>query len=199
MKGHTGGIQTPLLWTLTFWRKPGVEKAEARVALFEETVLPHLDAAYNLARWLMRNDVDAQDVVQESYLRALRFFDGYRGGDAKAWLLAIVRNTCRSWRSRQKGEAIPFDEAAHGDSGRYAQNQEQTTARGEQMDALRICMEMLPADFREVLVMRELEEMSYREIADATGLALGTVMSRLSRARKRLEECATGRKAEAVK
>ena len=150
-----------------------------------------------LARWLMRNDVDAQDVVQESYLRALRFFDGYRGGDAKAWLLAIVRNTCRSWRSRQKGEAIPFDEAEHGDS-RYVQNQEQTTARGEQMDALRVCIERLPTDFREVLVMRELEEMSYREIADATGLALGTVMSRLSRARKRLEECAIGSKAEAA-
>lgn len=206
MKEHAGSLQTPLSWTLTFWRKPGVEKAEARrsdtgaqsrLALFEETVLPHLDAAYNLARWLMRNDVDAQDVVQESYLRALRFFDGYRGGDAKAWLLAIVRNTCRSWRSRQKGEAVPFDEATHSE-GRYTQNQEQKTARGEQMDALRVCIEMLPADFREVLVMRELEEMSYREIADATGLALGTVMSRLSRARKRLEECATDSKVEAA-
>lgn len=174
-----------------------MEKAEARVALFEKTVLPHLDAAHNLARWLMRNDVDAQDVVQESYLRALRFFDGYRGGDAKAWLLAIVRNTCRNWRRWQNSEAVPFDEAEHSER-RYGQNQEQQTAQGEQMNALRFCIELLPEDFREVLVMRELEEMSYREIADVTGLALGTVMSRLSRARRRLEECATGSKLEAV-
>ena len=167
--------------------------AQSRLALFEEMVLSHLDAAYNLARWLMRNDEDAHDVVQESYLRALRFFDGYRGGDAKAWLLAIVRNTCRTWHSKRNRDAVPFDEVEHSESC-PGQNQEQQTARGEQMDALRICIELLPADFREVLVMRELEEMSYREIADATGLALGTVMSRLSRARKRLEECATSGK-----
>jgi RNA polymerase sigma-70 factor (ECF subfamily) len=128
-------------------------------------------------------------------MRALRFFEGYRGGDAKAWLLAIVRNTCRSWHSRQRGEAVPFDETEHSED-RYSLNQEQATARGQKMDALRICIELLPAEFREVLVLRELEEMSYREIAGATGLALGTVMSRLSRARKRLEECATSSKAE---
>jgi RNA polymerase sigma-70 factor (ECF subfamily) len=197
MKGHAEGVPAPLSWTLTFWHKPGVKKAEAHVALFEETVLPHLDAAYNLARWLMRNDVDAQVVVQESCLRALRFFDGYRGGDAKAWLLAIVRNICHSWRSRQKGDVVPFDEAEHSED-RYGQNQEQTMAQREQIGALQLCIEMLPVEFQEVLVMRELEEMSYREIANATGLAVGTVMSRLSRARKRLEECATGTTAEAA-
>jgi RNA polymerase sigma-70 factor (ECF subfamily) len=174
-----------------------VEKAKAHIALFEETVLPHLDAAYNLARWLIRNDADAQDIVQESYLRALRFFEGYRGGDGKAWLLAIVRNTCRNWHSRQRGEAVPFDESEHSED-RSSLNQEQAAARGQKMDALRLCIELLPAEFREVLVMRELEEMSYREIAGATGLALGTVMSRLSRARKRLEECATEGAVEAA-
>jgi RNA polymerase sigma-70 factor (ECF subfamily) len=180
------------------WRKRGVEKEAGspdREQLFREIVLPHLDAAYNLARWLMHNPVEAQDVVQESCLRALRFFDGYQGGDAKAWLLAIVRNTCRSWQSRQTREwnVVPFDEAERhvaDDAG----GQEEKLAREEQVGVLHRCIEQLPTDFREVLVMRELEEMSYREIADATGLALGTVMSRLSRARKRLEDCATGTK-----
>lgn len=196
----------PLSWNLTLWPKrraaPASSEAvrpQSQLELFEEIVLPHLDAAFNLARWLMRNDQDAQDVVQEAYLRAFRFFDGYRGGDAKAWLLAVVRNTCRTWQRRQVREsgAVPFDEAVH--SGDEAlPDQEQILVNREQVRALRHCIEKLPLDFREVLVMRELEEMSYQQIADALGLALGTVMSRLSRARKRLEECAAGRTLEAA-
>lgn len=198
----------PVSWKLIPWRKRGVEKKDAgrvqpnsasRLDLFQEIILPHLDAAYNLARWLMRNEVDAQDVVQESYLRAFRFFDGYQGGDGKAWLLAIVRNTCRSWQRRRshEGEAVPFDEAASRVAG-DAPSQEDALVQEQRIGVLRGCIEMLPEDFREVLVMRELEEMSYREIAEATGLALGTVMSRLSRARKRLEDCAAGRGKEAA-
>jgi RNA polymerase sigma-70 factor (ECF subfamily) len=207
IEGDAGG---PVLvsWDLTLWRTLGSAKADAdrkhaspqsTLELFEEIVLPHLDAAHNLARWLTRNEVDAQDVVQESYLRAFRFFDGYKGGDSKAWLLAIVRNTCRTWQRRHSLEtgAVPFEEAAYNNEG-YAPSQEESTVQEERIQVLRSCIEMLPVDFREVLIMRELEEMSYREIADATGLALGTVMSRLSRARKRLEQCAANRTIVAV-
>jgi len=160
-------------------------------------MLPHLDSAHNLARWLVRNDADAQDVVQEAYLRALRFFESFRGGDGKAWLLEIVRNTARSWLRRQgrgPGSAEPLNETAHTSPDATP---EQALSGQENMARLRTCIEALPPEFREVLVMRELEEMSYREIGDATGLPPGTVMSRLSRARKRLEECAGRRAAEA--
>jgi RNA polymerase sigma-70 factor (ECF subfamily) len=169
----------------------------SRAENFERIMLPHLDAAHNLARWLTRNDQDAQDMVQEAYLRAFRFFDGYRGGDGKAWLLEIVRNTCRTFQRRESrgGASVPFDETVY-TAGSIAPEQEAKLAGRENMDILRNCIEALPDEFREVLVLRELEEMSYREIADATALAIGTVMSRLSRARKRLEDCA-GRHKEA--
>jgi RNA polymerase sigma-70 factor (ECF subfamily) len=198
----------PVSWEVALWRTPGSRRADSepalpsqqsKLALFEETILPHLDAAHNLARWLTRSDVDAQDLVQESYLRAFRFFDTYRGGDSKAWILTIVRNTCRTWLRRQirDAEAVPFDEAAH--SGAVSvPDQEQGTFGRERMEVLRGCIEMLAVDFREILILRELEEMSYQEIAQVTGLALGTVMSRLSRARKRLAECAAGRNLEAA-
>jgi RNA polymerase sigma factor (sigma-70 family) len=175
----------------------------SRLELFEEIVMPHLNAAHNLARWMTRNDQDAQDVVQEAYLRAFRFFDSYQGGDGKAWVLEVVRNTCRTWMSRRNrgSRAVPFDEAAHsgGAEGFGHASPVASLAGREKMGILRGCMEALPAEFREVLVMRELEEMSYREIAAATGLAIGTVMSRLSRARKRLEECAAKRSGEAAR
>ncbi len=191
----------PLSWSLTVWRKRGAEEAgiPSKLELFEDIILPHLDAAYNLARWLTRNEHDAQDVVQESYLRAYRFFDGYRGGDSKAWLMAVVRNTCRSWQRRQYRDSasVPFDEVAHSGDGR-GRDQEQKLADQEGVGVLRECIEKLPDEFREVLVLRELEEMSYQEIANATALPLGTVMSRLSRARKRLEECAGRPTAEAA-
>jgi RNA polymerase sigma factor (sigma-70 family) len=203
------GDTAPISWDLSIWPKRSAEKTkmdEARsrphsqLELFEQMILPHLDAAYNLARWLTRNDQDAQDVVQESYLRAFRFFDGYRGGDGKAWVLAVVRNTCRTWQLRQNREraAVPFDESAHSGNG-IAPDQEQSVVDRERTGVLRTCIETLPIEFREVLVMRELEEMSYQEIADTLGVALGTVMSRLSRARKRLEECVASRMLEAAR
>lgn len=169
---------------------------QTRLELFEELILPHLSAAHNLARWLTRDEEDAQDVVQEACLRAFRFFDGYRGTDAKSWLLTIVRNTCRTWQKQNRDpKAVPFDEAAHSGENQVSQ-QEKSVADRERAGVLRSCIEMLPIDFREVLILRELEEMSYREIAEVTGLAIGTVMSRLSRARRRLEECAASRTME---
>jgi RNA polymerase sigma-70 factor (ECF subfamily) len=169
--------------------KPG------KLKLFEECILPHLDAAYNLARWLTRNEDAAQDIVQEAYLRAFRFFDSYNGGDGKAWLLAVVRNTCMTWHhlEKRKLSSEPFDEMAHS-SNRQTQNQEERLVDSDRMTVLRDCLEVLPLEFREVIVMRELEEMSYRQISEVASLPVGTVMSRLSRARKRLEDCASGSK-----
>ncbi len=162
--------------------------------LFEECILPHLDAAYNLAHWLVRNPQDAQDVVQESFLRAFRFFPGFNGGDPKAWLLAIVRNTCFTWsRSANRAVAEPFDEASHRPLNPAPTAEERLAAEGDAA-MLRNCIELLPTEFREVIVMRELEEMSYRQIAQAASVPEGTVMSRLSRARKRLEECVKRKK-----
>jgi RNA polymerase sigma-70 factor, ECF subfamily len=177
---------------------PGAERArsspQSRLELFEEIMLPHLNAAYNMARWLTRDEDDAGDVLQEAYLRAFRFFDNFHDGDGKAWLLAVVRNAYRSWRRRQfrVSHAVPFDETVHSVEDRCP-DQEQRVADGEKFDVIRACMEMLPVESREVLVLRELEEMSYREIAAVTGLAIGTIMSRLSRARQRLEQCVARR------
>lgn len=164
-----------------------------KLALFEQTILPHLNSAYNLARWLTRNDDDAQDVVQEAYLRAFRFFDGFKGGDGKAWLLAIVRNTCLTWRRRERGNVttLPFDEMAHGSD--RAASAEAGLVEEARLGTLRNCIESLPLEYREVIIMRELEELSYREIADTASVPIGTVMSRLARARKRLQECVTSR------
>jgi len=164
---------------------------------FEQVVLPHLDAAYNLARWLIRSPADAEDVVQEACLRALRFFDGYRGGDSRAWLLKIVRNTCYSWvrKNRPTELSDEFDETVHSGEvvGTDAEAKLVSRASSEQV---RKALETLPAGFREVLVLREIEELSYKEISDVTGVPMGTVMSSLSRARQRLREelrAATGK------
>jgi len=156
---------------------------------FEREVLPHLDAAYNLARWLTRNDQDAQDVVQEAYLRAFRFFSGFRGGDARAWLLKIVRNTCYTWlqQNRPQQPTEEFDEKLFGLDPR-ALNPEEALLRSDSGKLLRQALEILPKDFREVLILRELEGMSYKEISAVTGMPLGTVMSRLSRARSGLRQ-----------
>jgi RNA polymerase sigma-70 factor (ECF subfamily) len=168
------------------------DPAPSRLALFDEMILPHLDAAYNLARWILRNDSDARDVVQESYLRALRFFDRFHGADGKSWVLGIVRNTCRNFQQQLGRDSAgpPFDETSYRSAGPDA---EQLFAQRERAGVLESCIDNLPAEFREILILRELEEMSYRDIADTTGLAIGTVMSRLSRARKRLEDCAAQR------
>jgi RNA polymerase sigma-70 factor (ECF subfamily) len=154
---------------------------------FEEALLPHLDAAYNLARWLMRNDDDAEDVVQEAYLRALRFFGGFYGSNARAWLLTIVRNTCyTSLRKNRMPEfSCGFDDAA--------QDWESDEPDPETLQVMKVekqlvidAIENLPVEFREVMILREFEELSYKEIASVTGVPVGTVMSRLARARKRL-------------
>jgi RNA polymerase sigma-70 factor, ECF subfamily len=160
---------------------------------FEQAVLPHLDAAYNLARWLMRNEQDAQDVAQEAYLRAFRFFPGFRGGDARAWLLKIVRNTCYSWlhANRPLQEATEFDES-HFPPDSCALNPEEAALQNNTNTQVRKALEKLPPNYREVLILRELEGMSYKEIADITGMPAGTVMSSLSRARGRLRQILTG-------
>jgi RNA polymerase sigma-70 factor (ECF subfamily) len=164
-----------------------------RLARFEQTVLPHLDAAYNLARWLTRNEHDAQDVVQEAYLRAYRFFDSFRGVDGRPWLLAIVRNTCHTWLAQNRPTATtPFDEEQHG-AAAAGPGPEARLVQGEERQLLRQALEELPAEFREVIVLRELEGLSYKEIAGIAGIPLGTVMSRLARARERLQQLLAGR------
>jgi RNA polymerase sigma-70 factor (ECF subfamily) len=171
--------------------KPHRVEERTRRAVFEELALPHLDAVYNFARWLMRNDDEAQEVAQETFLRALRYLDSYRGSDAKAWLFAILRNTCSTWRrrKRQTGATESFDEGTHSPQ-RAMRDQEQRTIEAGDMATLRHCIEMLPLEYREVLIMRELEEMSYRQISEVMAVPVGTVMSRLSRARRRLGEYA---------
>jgi RNA polymerase sigma-70 factor (ECF subfamily) len=155
---------------------------------FEKLFLPLLPSAYNLARWLTRNDQDAEDVVQEAFLRAHRFFPSFRGGDPRAWLLAIVRNACWSWlrvnRPREAGTRLDdVDEAP--DS--LAPSAEEELVRRVDAERLREALAALPAEFREVLVLREFEELSYRAIAEVSGIPIGTVMSRLARARGRLQ------------
>jgi RNA polymerase sigma-70 factor (ECF subfamily) len=160
---------------------------------FEQEVLPHLDAAYNLARWMTRNDQDAQDVVQEAYLRAFRFFSGFRGGDARAWLMKIVRNTCYTWlnANRPLQDAAEFDENFFPPDSR-SPNPEEVVLQNDSVALLRTALEKLPPNSREVFILRELQGMSYKEIADITGMPVGTVMSSLSRARGRLRQVLTG-------
>jgi RNA polymerase sigma-70 factor, ECF subfamily len=159
---------------------------------FEREVLPHLDTAYNLARWLIRNEQDAQDAVQEAYLRAFRFFPGFLGGDARAWLMKIVRNTCYTWLhvNRPLQDAKEFDENLFSPDSRVP-NPEEAVRQNDSGALVRRALEKLPPNFREVLILRELEGMSYREIADITGMPAGTVMSSLSRARCRLRQVLT--------
>ena len=160
---------------------------------FEQAVLPHLDAAYNLARWLTRNDQDAQDAVQEACLRAFRFFPGFRGGDARTWLMKIVRNTCYTFlrANRPLQDATEFDETIL-QPDYQASNPEQSLLQNASDTSVRKALETLPTSFREVLLLREIEGMSYKEIAEITGMPAGTVMSSLSRARDRLRQALTG-------
>jgi RNA polymerase sigma factor (sigma-70 family) len=159
---------------------------------FEQAVLPHLDAAYNLARWLTRNQQNAEDVVQEAYLRAFRFFPGFRGGDARAWLMKIVRNTCYTWlhANGPLQEAAEFDENLYPPDS-HVPNPEEVVLQNDNSSLVRKALQELPPRFREVLILRELEGMSYREIAEITGMPAGTVMSSLSRARDSLREVLT--------
>jgi RNA polymerase sigma-70 factor (ECF subfamily) len=162
---------------------------DQRLERFDQAVLPHLGAAFNLARWLTRNDHDAEDVVQEAYLRAYQFFDGFHGGDGRAWLLRIVRNTCYSWleKNRPREPAVAFDETKHSAEQKEA-GPEVPLVTKEDRDMLRRALEELSPEFRETIVLRELEGLSYKEIAAVTGVPVGTVMSRLARARERLQE-----------
>lgn len=167
-------------------------QTQNKLAGFEAAVLPHLDAAYNLARWLTRNEADAEDVVQEAALRAYKFFGGFRGSDGRAWLLSIVRNTCHTWLRRNRApeltaDAVELDEFSGGDL-----NPEAVMMQSADSEALRRALEELPLEFREALVLREFEGLSYKEIAVVTDLPIGTVMSRLARARKRLQQSLAG-------
>jgi RNA polymerase sigma-70 factor (ECF subfamily) len=159
---------------------------EGDLERFERIVLPYLDDAYTLARYLLRDEHDAQDVAQEASLRALRYFDGFQGGDARAWLLAIVRNCSLTWRKRQK-----IDHARHvpdADDVPLVSSSEADAAAVESSERMRVqrAIDALPSEFREVIVLREVQDMSYREIGDVIGVPIGTVMSRLARGRKRL-------------
>jgi RNA polymerase sigma-70 factor (ECF subfamily) len=155
---------------------------------FEAIALPHLDAAYALARWLTRNDADAADVVQEAFLRGFRYFDSYRGDDARSWVLKIVRRTCYSWLGRNRPADVVSLEAEEL-GGAVATTAFDTEALLESRSDLRLLdqlIEALPALLREMIVLRELHELGYREIAEVTGVPIGTVMSRLHRARSLL-------------
>jgi RNA polymerase sigma-70 factor, ECF subfamily len=153
---------------------------------FEEVVLPHLDAAYRLACWIMRNEHDAEDVVQESSLRAFRYFRTFTGGNGRAWFLRIVRNTCHGWRGHTfQAPTDPFDEEQHS-SAQPASNPETLLLHTDDVTLIDRALRDLPDRFRELLVLRELEELSYRELADVLNIPIGTVMSGLSRARQAL-------------
>ena len=156
---------------------------------FEAMMLPHLDAAYNLAKWLVRNEQDAQDVVQEAFLRAFKSFGGFHGSNGRAWLLTIVRNTSYTLlkKNRVADLTTPFDEEIH------ASDHESVSAatileRSEDANLIREAMDELPAEFREILTLRHQEDLSYKEIADIAQIPRGTVMSRLARARVKLKE-----------
>ena len=152
-------------------------------ARFERLVIPHLDAAFNLARWLLRSGVDAEDAAQEAMLRAYRFFSGFHGGDARAWLLQIVRNTCYGRLDRVKN-MTEFDEELRGPS---SPTHEALAIAGDNRERLALALRSLPPRYREVIVLRELEGCSYKEIATITSIPIGTVMSTLSRARAQLQ------------
>jgi len=162
---------------------------------FQALVLPHLNSAFNLARWLTHGHRDAEDIVQEAYLRAFKFFDSFHGEDARAWLLTIVRNTFYGWHQQNKPQSqnTEFEEGLHtieaerADSVQYAENNpEALLIQKDSQRQLQQALKALPLEFREVMVMRELEELSYKQIASIVGIPIGTVMSRLGRGRKQL-------------
>jgi RNA polymerase sigma factor (sigma-70 family) len=152
---------------------------------FDQLVLPHLRAAFNLARWLLRSREDAEDVTQEALLRAFRFFGGFRGSDARAWLLQIVRNTCYTWMEKNTGSNVEFDDSLHLSP---LPGPEAQAVSSSERERLTRALEQLSPRSREVIVLRELEGCSYKEIAAITAMPVGTVMSTLARARERLQE-----------
>jgi len=172
-------------------KKHGEQEAaqEHELASFEETMLPHMDAAHNLAKWLLRNEQDAQDVVQEAYLRAFKSFGGFHGSNGRAWLLTIVRNT--SYTLLKKNRAVDltttFDEEIHA-FGHDSASPATILEHAEDAELIRGVMDKLPTEFREILTLRHQEGLSYKEIADIVKIPTGTVMSRLARARAKLKE-----------
>lgn len=178
MSGHDHGSDRDTL--------DGTERAR-----FERLVLPHMDAAFNLSRWLLRGHPEAEDATQEALARAFRFFRGFHGGDARAWLLQIVRNTCytRLERNRSEEATLEFDEEMHPQGNATP---ESLAIAGDVRERLMRAIESLPPRQREVLVLRELEGCSYKEIAAITSLPIGTVMSSLARARGRLQQAIGG-------
>ena len=164
--------------------------AQRDVERFERAVLPHLDDAYTLARYLLRDEHDAQDAVQDAVLRALRYFESYRDGDARAWLLAIVRNCCLTWHRRERGGSadrsiVPLTDDTMAGMSDALETDALAIERSERA-AIERALASLPAEFREVIVLREVQDLSYKEISDVVGVPIGTVMSRIARARKRL-------------
>jgi RNA polymerase sigma-70 factor (ECF subfamily) len=155
---------------------------------FERQILPHQDAAFNLARWLLRSRADAEDVTQEALVKAFRFFPGFHGGDARSWLLQIVRNTCYTWMEKYRSVDLTteFDESVHMPGTATPETEAVASSERERLTK---ALERLPPRAREALVLRELEGLSYKEMAEVTRLPIGTVMSRLARARRRLRRC----------
>jgi RNA polymerase sigma-70 factor, ECF subfamily len=156
---------------------------------FEETFLPFLDAAYNLARWIVQHDQDAQDVVQEAYLRAFKGFHGFRGGNGRAWLLTIVRNTAYSWINKHAADdrLVPYEEEKHAEIISFDQATREIVSE-KRKEYLHNALRRLPTEYREVILLYEFEGLSYKELASALSVPVGTVMSRLSRARRRLQQ-----------
>ena len=154
---------------------------------FDQAVLPHLDAAYNLARWLTRNNQDAEDVTQEACLRAFKYWKGFSGRDSRSWLLAIVRNTFYSWLRQRSDQPVLTEDGEMDDTAGSSPDPESALIRNVDRNTLRAALEDLAVEFREAIVLREMEGLSYKEIADIAGVPIGTVMSRLARARKRLQ------------
>lgn len=161
--------------------------AKTNRAEFEKTVLPHFDAAYNLARWLTRDLADAEDVVQESYMRAFKFFGGFNGGDGKSWMLRIVRNTCFSWLQKNRSHALVYELSEELCDDNRSDPETEMVENAERL-RLRQKIKNLPAHFREVIVLRDIEGLSYKEIASVIEVPVGTVMSRLARGREQLQK-----------
>jgi RNA polymerase sigma factor (sigma-70 family) len=166
--------------------------SQEKLRRFEEQISPHLKSAYNLARWLTRSHEDAEDVVQEAFLRAFSAFESFRGEDAKPWLLTIVRNASLTWlkRNRNAGATIGFEEAPEDPSERSPDPEELLLISSDR-EQVRRALEQLPSDFREAVILREMEGLSYKEISATIGVPLGTVMSRLSRGRDWLKRILT--------
>jgi RNA polymerase sigma-70 factor (ECF subfamily) len=173
--------------------------SQEKLFRFEEQISPHLRSAYNLAKWLTRNHEDAEDVVQEAFLRAFSGLENLRSGDAKAWLLTIVRNTGLTWMKRNRYAAAMIDlEQQVGGPSEPSPGPEEMLLISFDREQVRKALEQLPYEFREAIVLRELEGLSYKEIATAVGVPLGTVMSRLSRGREWLRRLLSSPRKESV-